>query len=122
METQLKNNQIPDLPRIPNTRYENLFNVYTVKKDGKDFYFYNITNKVVLPTRVGGNFISKTTVNAKMTWATLSYKIYGTMNLWFLLYLLNNKDNKISFTVDPSDDILYIKPAFLNSIIQKLNE
>jgi len=122
MDPQLKNNQITELPRIPTTRYENLFTVYSVNKEGKDFYFYNLTNKIVLPRNIGSEFLISTIINTSMTWPTLSYKIYGTMNLWYLLYLLNNKDNKISFTVEPGDNIIFIKAAYLNSIIQKLNE
>lgn len=122
MDQQVKNNQILDLPQIQTLRYENLFNVYTIKKEGKDFYFYNLNNKIILPKQINSNFLEKLTVPAAITWPTLSYKIYGTIFLWYLLYILNVKDGEISFTTKANDEIVYIQPQFLNAIVQKLNE
>jgi hypothetical protein len=122
MTPQLKNNQISDLPTIPSNRYENIFNVYTVEKDNKNFYFYNINNKIQLPVVIGGDYLDTIVLDRTMPWTTLSYKLYETMNLWYLIYVLNHKDSKPSFTANINDTLVYIKPRFINAIITSLNE
>ena len=92
MTPQLKNNQIPNLPTIPSNRYENIFNVYTVTKDNKNFYFYNINNKIQLPTVIGSNYLNTIVLDRTLPWTTLSYNLYGTINLWYLIYILNHTD------------------------------
>ena len=40
------------LPDVPLSRYERIFRVYTEGKDGKQFYFYNLLNKIEFPTNL----------------------------------------------------------------------
>lgn len=122
MTPQLKNNQIPELPKIPSNRYENIFNVYTVEKDGKDFYFYNINNKIQLPVVIGSSYIKTIQLDRTLPWTILSHQLYGTMNLWYLIYMLNKRDSKPAFTANLGDTIVYIDPRFINTIVNKLNE
>jgi hypothetical protein len=122
MTPQLKNNQIRELPGIPSNRYENIFNVYTIQKDNKNFYFYNINTKVQLPVVVDSTFLGTQTLDRSLPWTTLAYRIYGDMNLWYLLYILNNQNSKPAFTANIGSNIIYIKPAFINSVVAKLNE
>ena len=39
-------NEVPSLSSVDFGRYENIFKVYTEPTDGKQFYFYNILNKI----------------------------------------------------------------------------
>ena len=122
MIPQLKNNQISNLPKIASNRYENIFNVYTVEKDNKNFYFYNLNNKIQLPVVIGDEYLDTIVLDKTLPWTTLSYNLYGTMNLWYLIYILNHRGSTPSFTANISDTLIYIKPKYINSIISILNE
>ena len=122
MTPQLKNNQIPQLPKLPSNRYENIFNVYTVEKDNKNFYFYNINNKIQLPVVIDSNYLNTIILDRSLPWTTLSYNLYGTMNLWYLIYMLNHRDSAPSFTSNLGDSLVYIKPRFIDTIVNSLNE
>jgi len=122
MTPQLKNNQITNLPKIPSTRYENIFNVYTFTKEGKDFYFYNINNKIQIPVVIDSSYLDTIVLDRTLPWTTLAYKVYGDMNLWFILYIMNKQSNTPSFTANIGDTLIYIKPEFISAVLSKLNE
>jgi hypothetical protein len=42
-------NEITALSAVDLGRYENIFKVYTEPTNGKQFYFYNILNKIEFP-------------------------------------------------------------------------
>jgi hypothetical protein len=122
MTPQLKNNEISNLPKIPSTRYENIFNVYTFVKEDKDFYFYNLNNKVQLPVNVDNNYLNTIVLDRTLPWTTLAYRVYGDMNLWFILYIMNKQSSTPSFTANIGESLIYIKPEFISAVLSKLNE
>ena len=121
METFFKNNDIPVLPQISNLRYENLFNVYKFVNDGKEFYYYNITNKLNIPQQVDKNTLLSTTFDATIPLPLASYKIYGTTDLWYILYILNTNTSKPRFFVNAGEEIVYLKPEFINNLVSSIN-
>jgi len=121
MTPQLKNNDIQLLPKINGLRYENILPVYTITKDGKDFYFYNINNKIVLPTKIDGGYIGNIVLDRTIPWTTLSYRIYGNIYLWYILYLMNSNSNVPSFVASIGTPIVFIKPEFITNVTSKLN-
>ena len=123
MTTQPKNNDIQLLPKINGLRYENIFPVYTIKKDDKDFYFYNINNKIILPTKIDNEYIDNIVVNRSIPWTTLSYQIYGNIYLWYILYMMNNSNNSNipTFLTQVGKTIVYIKPEFITNVTNNLN-
>jgi hypothetical protein len=123
MEPQLTNSQISQLPQIQTLRYENIFKVYKKTKDGKDFYFYNINNKVILPTNVDEVYLQTLELDRTIPWTILSYNIYGTIYLWYILYILNkSNNNKPDFHARAGSTIAYIKPEFISSVVKSINE
>jgi hypothetical protein len=123
MEPQLTNSQIPELPQIQTLRYENIFKVYKKTKDGKDFYFYNINNKIILPTNVDEVYLQTLELDRTLPWTILSYNIYGTIYLWYILYILNkSNNNKPDFHARAGSTIAYIKPEFISSVVKSINE
>jgi hypothetical protein len=123
MEPQLTNNQISQLPQIQTLRYENIFKVYKKTKDGKDFYFYNINNKIILPTNVDEVYLQTLELDRTLPWTILSYNIYGTIYLWYILYILNkSNNNKPDFHARAGSTIAYIKPEFISSVVKSINE
>ena len=123
MVPQLTNSQISQLPQIQTLRYENIFKVYKKTKDGKDFYFYNINNKVILPTNVDEVYLQTLELDRTIPWTILSYNIYGTIYLWYILYILNkSNNNKPDFHARAGSTIAYIKPEFISSVVKSINE
>jgi hypothetical protein len=120
METLYKNNDIQVLPQISNLRYENLFNVYRFFNNEKQFYYYNITNKLVIPQLVDKNVLLSTIFDSKIPLPLASYKIYGTTELWYILYMLNSNTSKARFFVDAGEEIIYLKPEFISNLVGSL--
>lgn len=122
MEPQLKNNQVSVLPKIGRPRYENIFNTYKITKDGKDFYFYNINNKVVLPPEIDRSFVRTITLRSNLPWTTLAYRLYGDQRLWWTIYILNQDSNKPKFIAEAGTTIVFFRDDVVNTLIANINE
>ena len=86
--------EILTLPNLDKTRYENIFKLYTVEKDNNSsYYYYNILNKVVIPDSIDQSLLGTIDLDRKLPWTTLSYKLYNTIQLWWLIVLLNKPSN-----------------------------
>lgn len=115
-----KQNDIPALPKLSEVRYENIFRVYEDTTNNKKFYYYNINNKVTLPSQIDSSVLNTVVIDRKTSWTNLSYILYGSIYLWYLLFILNNTQNK--FFVSAGETIKYIRPEFLETILNKINE
>ena len=107
-------NKIPQLPQISDYRYENIFKVYQ-QNDGT--FFYNLLNKVTIPDNINPNTYYTTVVNQRMPWTTISYNAYGTIELWWLIAILNKIQNP---TTVPSGSIKIIKSEYVRAIISEI--
>lgn len=113
------------LPNLDNTRYENIFKLYTVEKDkNSSYYYYNILNKVIIPDNIDQSLLGTINLDRKLPWTTLSYKIYNTTYLWWLIVLLNKPKN--IFYADAGIQYKYIlQPnidGLMTDIIQQANK
>jgi hypothetical protein len=119
MNTGLFQNQIPSLPTLSRERYENIFRLYnTDTSSGKSTYFYNILTKVQIPDTLDENLIGNITPTSNMPWTTLSYKLYGSIFLWWLIFLLNKPDD--IFTVKAGVTYKYILPNYIDSVLESI--
>lgn len=84
-------NYIDDLPNLEIYRYENIFKVYT--SSDNEYYIYNILKTVKVPLDLNNQFFDLVTLQSNTPWTTLSYQIYGTTYLWWLLCIFNNIQN-----------------------------
>ena len=85
----MKQNQITDLPALESSRYENLFNVY--KDSDTRSYFYNILSTINFNTdNMSPAIYELYSVEAGDSYPYISYKQYGTINLWWLICAFNN--------------------------------
>lgn len=109
-------NSISDLPRLRKENYENIFNVYT---DEEDRYFYNLLQTVVIPSNLPENFYDNYVITYGDTWPFISYKIYNTPNLWWLITSVNNIDNP---TIQPeiSTQIKVLKTRYASLILSQI--
>ena len=88
----MKQNQISDLPNLSFELYENIFNIY---KNENGAYFYNILQTIVFPDNLPASFFSIYNVTHGDTWPYISFKLYNTPNMWWLLMLANKINNPL---------------------------
>lgn len=96
-------NDIPDLVTLDFARYENIFKLY---KDSNSIYFYNILNSIQVPDNIDKQYFYVVKINRKIPWTTISYEQYATIDLWWLICLINKIDNPIKF-VEPEPSLKY---------------
>jgi hypothetical protein len=110
-------NKINELPSLETFRYENIFKVYNT--GDKDFFYYNILKKVSLPDDIDGGLLDTIIMNNQTPLTTLSFQLYGTMHLWWLICVLNNIKNPVS-ELPIGKEIRYVKKTFLKEVINSI--
>jgi len=129
MEGQYQN-YITDLPNLEAYRYENLFKVYQTPNSttptgepAPNFYYYNILKNISVPDNIASNIFDVIVLPTSLPLSVLSYQLYGTTYLWWLICIVNKITNpfqqisagtKIKVIQKP-----YVKPI-LDSIKQQL--
>jgi len=112
-----KQNNIPTLPTLSLLKLENLFNVY----NNGSYYFYNILGTVNIPQNLDRSTYAEYTVPSEnMPWTLISYKVYNTMDLWWLICSTNNISNPIEF-VKAGTVLKILTPEYVSSILQTIN-
>lgn len=116
-------NNIPSLSSLDISSYERIFKVFEAKDTNKNFYFYNILKKIELPTNIDDEYLAFYNVKSNLPMTILSYKLYGDMKLWWLIYLLNKQElgNNI-FVVQGGTQIQYIKPEIIPTVLQQITD
>lgn len=62
-------------------------------------------------------------VDTPMHWTLISYKIYGTTRLAWLLWKLNNVGVKAIFeALQPGDKVKYLPKTYVDSIVASIND
>lgn len=110
-------NNIKDLPSLELYRYENIFKVYQI--DDKNFYFYNIIKNIKAPNDIDNNIFQLITYNGTTPFTTLSYQIYGTTYLWWLICVLNNIQNPFDSN-NAGKQLKILKPQYLKPILDSI--
>lgn len=111
-------NQINDLPTISKERYENIFKIYNIDDTSTSYRFYNILNKVTIPDDIDENLLGTINLNVKVPWTILSYKLYNTQFLWWLIFLLNKPKN--IFYADSGIEYKYVLPENIISVLDTI--
>ena len=98
--------------------YENFFNIYT---DDNGTNFYNLLRNItVLPANnSGAEDIWQ--VETDETWLLISYRYYGTMQLWWLVCAYNGITNPTK-NPTPGSTIKLLKSEFVWPVITALNQ
>jgi hypothetical protein len=92
----MKQNNIPELPKLTTENYENIFNVYTTEEGN---YYYNLLQTISFPPNLPEGFFEYYDIVPGDTWPFISYKIYNTPNIWWLILLMNDISNPIDALV-----------------------
>ena len=98
-----------------------LENLFDINSDARDNYVFNLNENLYLdiPDAALNTY---TCQYAEMHWPLISYTIYGTTRLAWLLMKLNNVQVKDAFMPkSASDKIKYINKEFLPQIVKIIN-
>ena len=117
----VKRNNIEDseVSEIAKTLYDNIFKVNVIEADNSSHYFYNLLNKVYLPESLNGDVYEEISLDRKMSWTHLSYKLYGSIDFWWLIVLVNKPD--YIFMAEAGVSYKYIKPNVVDTILAQMN-
>jgi hypothetical protein len=77
---------IEALEKLPLTRYERIFRIFTEGKSNKQFYFYNILNKIEFPDNIEPSLLDTHIVQSRVPLTTLSHTLYGDIDSWWMIY------------------------------------
>lgn len=100
------------------TDLENMFSIYE-KKDGKRMFNLNETLYVVADLDALLQYECK----SEMHWPLISYQIYGTTRLAWLLCKLNDvKAHDIFKTKLPGDKVFYLQQEYVDSLVNSIND
>jgi hypothetical protein len=111
-------NDISILPELELYRYENIFKLY--KRGESNFFFYSILKKLKLPTDMNEEVFDYIKYPTSLPLTTLSYRIYGTTYLWWLILIVNNIKNPLA--IESGTRIKFIKKAFLKIVLQSITD
>ena len=109
---------ITELSILEQYRYENIFKIY--ETGNKDFFYYNILKKIRLPDELDDNLVNTVAYNEALPVTTLSYRIYGTTYLWWLIMVVNRISNPAK--ISGGTRIKYIKKEYLKPTIDSIKQ
>jgi len=109
-------NQIKDLPVLNRYRYEKIFRVY--KNNGTQ-YFYNIIQSLNLPDQIDETKIYYINAKQNEPWTSISFRAYKTIELWWLICLLNKIFNPLTFP-DSGTALKVLRPQYLSEIFNEI--
>lgn len=113
-------NEIDALTPLSDMKMENIFNMSQTEDNG--YYFYNITRTIRFDSStIDRGYYFKYIVDRNMPWTTLSYQIYNTIDLWWLICVVNNIDNPVEFAT-PGASLKIIKPVHVSSVIAVIKQ
>jgi hypothetical protein len=118
----LYQDDISSLPTLDITRYERIFKVHTASKEDKQFYFYNILNKIEFPDNLQYDLLELYTAKSDEPLTTSSYRLYGDIDSWWLIYLLNKSTIGNSFFLKGGTQVQVIRSELRSMVYESITE
>lgn len=111
-------NDLMDLPLLEPGRYEKIFRLY----NKKDKYIYNILKRVNIDlSNADTETFTTISLRAEAPWTNVSFQVYGTTDLWWIIYICNkNIVNNPVQLVPGGSKLTVIKPYKLRTIINEI--
>ena len=113
----MKQNTIDTLPRLRNENYEHIFNVYS---DKDNMYYYNMLQTIAIPSDLPPGYYQNYNVVYGDTWPLISYKLYRSPNLWWVILSVNNIINPTQ-QPEPGTIIKALRSRAVNMIISQIS-
>jgi nucleoid-associated protein YgaU len=112
----MNQNSIKELPKLRNENYANIFKVY---QDKDNRYFYNLLQTVVIPSNLPIGYYDNYSVVYGDTWPFISYKVYDTPNLWWVIINTNNIQNPTA-QLEPGTQLKILKSQYVSLILNEI--
>jgi len=103
--------------KISGEKYERNLSLY---QDVNERYFYNLLQTLSLPDNLPLEYYGSYTLCYGDTWPLISYKIYGSTNLYWLI-LEANKIIDPTLPLEPGTDIRFFIKDLASTILTQLN-
>ncbi len=98
-----------------------LENMFDVAEDGRGNYVFNFNKGLYI--KVDKKKLPKFICDHAMHWTIISYRIYGTTRLAWLLWKLNDISlDNVFKAKQPGDEVLYLPTKYSDAIIADINE
>lgn len=113
-------NSIDELDNLDSGRFENIFRVFLKSEK----YFYNILRTINIDlSDADPNTYSVSSLKVESSWTNISYRTYGTTDLWWVIYITNkDKFNNPVQLVPGGTELRIVKTTFLRSIVDEINQ
>jgi hypothetical protein len=110
-------NAITSLPSLNTLRYERIFKLFTTEQNQ---YYYNLLQSIYISDDIDDTKIFNLTVKQNLPWTAISYNVYGNIELWWLILLVNKIYNPIK---EPAQGMVLklIKPEFVPDILREIS-
>lgn len=105
-----------DLQETNFYHYSNLFNV---EKDG-DVFFFNLNNNIVFEEKPDRSTYTTYIPRGGDTWASISYKAYQTVRLWWFICRFNHITNPLK-KPEEYEELKIPVIDFVNDVVNKIN-
>ena len=116
----MKISQIDDTGIKNNLKITDLENAFDIFIDRKLNYMFNLNQSIYI--NVDKDALPKFQCNHAMHWTLISYKIYGTTRLAWLLWKVNDVQMDDTFKAkQPGDIIRYLPLNYVNNIVSDIN-
>jgi len=109
-------NDIDDLSKLATENYENIFQVY---QDDTGRYFYNLLQNIHIPDNLPGGYYNDYTIKYDDTWPLISYRVYETPNLWWIIVAANSILNPTTLP-EQGTKIKVLKPAVVRAMLSEI--
>lgn len=99
------------------TDFENSLSIYTDKNNN---YFFNLNSTIYL--NISNEYLLTYVCDFELQWPLISYKLYGTTRLAWLLMKINNINIKDVFkTIPIGTKVKYLNQEKVSSLIADIN-
>lgn len=110
---------VPSLPKISLYSFENFLNVY--KDEETNYNFYNLQRSINVMPANNVSVEDEYVVTYSDTWASISYKQYNTLDLWWLVCKYNQINNPTEMPT-PGTVLKLLKRDFVGTVLSELKK
>ena len=109
---------IPSLPKLNEYQYENFMRMYLTENNQ---YYYNLQSfSIYFLDELDTSAYYEIQLNKQMPWTSISYNEYRTMDLWWLIVLINKIYNPLEFPKSGTK-LKILFPQYVRTVLTKLN-
>jgi hypothetical protein len=109
-----------DIPEISdsNFKFENYFNIYETKNGLR---FFNLLKNISIFPSENSELEEEYVAYGTDTWYSISYNVYGTLNLWWLVCLYNEIYNPFQ-SIKSKSVLKILKPEYVGLVLSEIQK